>query len=82
MGYKKSVWRTLALITQLGISMLTPIFLCVFLGWFLDEKFGWHTLIPLLILGILAGGQTAYRLAKHAIRDAERDRPKEEQEEK
>lgn len=72
MGYKKSVWRTLALITQLGISMLTPIFLCVFVGWFLDNKFGWHTLIPLLILGILAGAQTAYRLAKYAIRDAEK----------
>ena len=29
MKYKKSVYRTFALITQLGISMIVPILLCL-----------------------------------------------------
>lgn len=73
MNYKKGVWRTLALITQLGISMLTPVFLCVFVGWVLDKKFGWHTLIPLMILGFIAGAKSAYSLAKTTIRENDRD---------
>ena len=28
MGYKKQVFRSLAMVTQLGISVMTPIFLC------------------------------------------------------
>lgn len=32
MKYKKSVYRTFALITQLGISMIVPILLCVWVG--------------------------------------------------
>ena len=32
MKYKKSVHRTFALITQLGISMIVPILLCVWVG--------------------------------------------------
>ena len=39
MKYKRSVYRTFALITQLGLSMITPIFLCVFLAVFLEKKF-------------------------------------------
>lgn len=71
MKYKKSVYRTLALVTQLGISMLAPILLCVFLGHYLDEKFGWHSFIPLLVLGILAGGRNCLLIAKHANEDKE-----------
>ena len=37
MKYKRSVYRTFALITQLGLSMITPIFLCVFLAVFLEK---------------------------------------------
>ena len=69
MSYKKSVYRTFALITQLGLSMLTPIFLCVFLGSFLENKFEAPVFVPLLILGILAGGRNVYALAKHANED-------------
>lgn len=71
MKYKKSVYRTFALITQLGISMLTPVFLCIFLGSFLQEKYGIPVFVPLLILGIMAGGRNVYILAKHANEDPE-----------
>lgn len=71
MDYKRSVYRTLALITQLGISIITPILLCTFLGVYLEEQFALPLTIPLLILGILAGGRNAYLLARRANEDPE-----------
>lgn len=71
MKYKKSVFKTLSLITQLGISMIVPIFLCVYVGNYLDNRFHWHTFIPLMILGILAGFRNCYILVKDANRDEE-----------
>lgn len=50
MKYKRSVYRTFALITQLGLSMITPIFLCVFLAVFLEKKFSISLFIPLVIM--------------------------------
>ena len=48
--------RMLALITQLGISMLTCIFLCMIIGKFLSERLQISWIFPLfLLLGILAG---------------------------
>ncbi len=73
MKYRKGVYRTLALITQLGISMLVPIFLCVFLGSYIDEKFNLNTFIPLMLLGMLAGARNVYKLIKQSY-DEEGDR--------
>ena len=49
MRYKKSVHKSFAMISQVGISMLVPIFLCCMLGLFLENKFGFHfsSLVPL-----------------------------------
>lgn len=66
MKQKKSVYTTFALISQLGISMIVPIFLCTFIGMKLDERFGWATTIPMILIGILAGSRNAYVLVKHA----------------
>lgn len=71
MKYKKSVFRTLSLITQLGISMIVPIFICVYLGNYIDSKFNLHTFIPLMVLGILAGFRNCYILVKDANKDEE-----------
>ena len=38
MKYKKSVYQSLVLITQFGINMIVPIFLCTGLGIFIDKK--------------------------------------------
>lgn len=63
MRNNKSVFRNIALITQLGIHMLTPVFLCVAAGVYIDNKFSTYFTLPLLIVGILAGARNAYRLA-------------------
>lgn len=66
MKQKKNIYTTFALISQLGISMIVPIFLCTYIGIKLDEKFGWSTTIPLIILGVLAGARNVYVLAVQA----------------
>lgn len=71
MKYKKSVHKTFALITQLGISMIVPILMCVLLGSWLEKKTAIPFTIPLIILGVLAGGRNVYILARHANEDPE-----------
>lgn len=66
MGHKKKVYTTLALISQLGISMIVPIFLCTFVGVKLDERFDLSVTIPLIVCGILAGIRNVYALVKQA----------------
>lgn len=63
---KKAVWaKSLLMITQIGITMLVPIFLCLFLGMFLNEALGTVYAVPvLLILGIAASFRNVYYLTK------------------
>lgn len=69
MSDRKKVFRTLALVSQLGFSILAPVFLCVFLGIWLEEKFSFPLFVPLIIIGVLAGGRNAWALLKQAIYD-------------
>ena len=63
--YKKSVYRSLTLITQFGINMLVPIFLCVLAGVYIGKKFSidWIT-IPLFAVGALAGFRNIFIMAR------------------
>lgn len=67
MKYKKEVFRSLTLVTQLGISVMVPVFLCIFVGVMIDKYFHTSTTVWLLFLGILAGGRNAYILAKNVL---------------
>lgn len=68
--YNRSVYRSLAVITQFGINMLVPIFLCSFLGIYLDKKFGTsYIMIILFFLGALAGFRNIYIVAKRIYSD-------------
>ena len=81
MSQKKSGLENLVLITQLGINVITPILLCLLAGSWLDKKTGWNTVLIFLILGVLSGALSAYRMAKRTI-DKEKeqlDKEKEEQ---
>ncbi len=65
MGYKKSVFRSLIMISQFGINMIVPMIVCGALGWFLDKKLGTGFLaIVLFFVGALAGFTNVYRMAK------------------
>lgn len=67
----KEIGKALALITQLGITMAVPIFLCLILGSFLDKVF--HTgnilMIIFIILGICAGFRSIYVMTKGFYKD-------------
>lgn len=52
----KGALKNVALITQLGISMITPIFLGVFIGSWIDKKVGTDGIFMLIFLFIGVGG--------------------------
>ena len=68
---KGSIGKAFSLVTQLSLTVLTGAGLFLALGLWLDERFGWSTTVPLLILGILGGAQGAYDLAKRLIDQSE-----------
>ena len=74
--YHRNVYRCLAMITQFGISMLVPIFLCSFLGIFLDRKFDTQFwMVLLFFVGAAAGFRNVYRMAKTIYEEkSEKDR--------
>ena len=61
----KNVYRALTMISQFGINMLVPIFICSFAGMFFDWKFGtsFWTVI-LFFVGALAGFTNVFRFAR------------------
>ncbi len=69
------VIKALLLVTQLGISMMVPIFLCVFAGNFIDGKAGTSFWLPVfLVLGIAAAFRNVYYLLKpFYAKDKERE---------
>lgn len=74
--YNKEVYRSLTLITQFGINMLVPIFLCTFLGIFLDNKLGTNFIVIILFfIGAIAGARNIYIFAK-GIYDKPKDKDK------
>lgn len=70
MRYKKSVYRALALISQFGINMLVPIFLCSFVGMFIDRKAGTsYWMVLLFFVGALAGFRNVYIFARRIYKE-------------
>lgn len=65
MIFNRSVYQALTMIGQFGINMLVPVFICSFLGMFLDEKLGTDFLVIILFfVGAVAGGYNVYRFSK------------------
>lgn len=79
MRYKKSVFRSLAMVSQLGLCVVTPVFLCIFAGYQLDSRFETKSMIPLLILGVLGGGRGAFKMAQQTLLQEQREDEKERQ---
>lgn len=75
MKNKSGVAKGILMISQIGISMLVPIFLCVFVGRKLDDYFGtsYITIIG-IILGIMAAFRNIYHMTKSFYsKDKERE---------
>ena len=66
---KNQIFRNIALISQLGINIIVPVFICLLIGKGIDRIAGtdWWILI-MLVVGILSGGKSAYDTAMNSIR--------------
>lgn len=65
MKYNRSVYHSLMMISQFGINILVPIFLCSFIGMYIDKKCGttfW--IVILFFIGAAAGVRNVFRFAK------------------
>ena len=65
--FDNKVWKTLVLITQVGLSILVPIFFLVWIGVIIKNKFSVDLILFLLILGVLVSIRNAYKLIKPFI---------------
>ena len=61
----KKIVSAFMLVTQIGITMMTPIFLCVIIGVVVQNKTGFEYSVPIgLLLGIISAFRNAYILTK------------------
>ena len=80
MRQKKNGLENLVLITQFGLNVVTPVLICVLLGSWIDKKTRLHTVLIFLILGVLSGGLSAYKMAKHIVDREKEDEDREKKE--
>lgn len=70
--------KGLSLVTQFGLQMAIPIFLCIFIGNFLDNKLGTEVLFLIIftVIGVLAAFRNMYvvgmRYAKKERKDSKK----------
>ena len=65
MKYNRNVYHSLMMISQFGINMLVPIFLCSFIGIVIDRKFDTsYWVVVLFFVGAAAGFRNVFRFAK------------------
>lgn len=79
MHFDKAVFRSLAMISQLGFCVLAPVLFCVFVGYQIDSRYGTMWTIPLLILGVLAGVRCAWQMLRSVMAQERRDAEKQRQ---
>jgi len=65
-------WRPLALVTQLGLTVVVSLVLSLLLGLWLDNLLGTKPILTLLfsLIGVAAGTVGVYRLVAQAIAEA------------
>lgn len=66
MRFDRKMLENIALVTQIGISMITPIILCILLGNFIDKKLNLSKPIFLMIFTVLGVATSFVSLFKLA----------------
>ncbi len=69
-------WRPLTLVTQVGLTMVVTLVLCLLLGLWLDSLLHTSPLLTLVfsLIGIVAGTIGVYRMVSEAIAESVADR--------
>ena len=65
--------KYLSLISQVGFTMVTPVLLCTFVGIKLEEKFHFPCILIFLLLGVISGCMSGYRLIMNSLKKMEKD---------
>ena len=78
MNYKKSVYTTFAMISQVGISMVVPILLCTYAGVWLEGKYDFPFTVIMIVVGVMAGVRNVVVLVKRMKQVVEEDLNEEE----
>lgn len=61
----KRVFKSFTMVTQISLSMMVPIFLCIFLGYTLDQKFNTNYWFLIFMgLGFITSFRNVYYLTK------------------
>ena len=61
----KRVLKAITMVTQVSISMIVPIFLCIFVGYQLDKRFQTsYWFLIFMVLGFLTSFRNVYYLTK------------------
>lgn len=65
-------------LTQLGLTMLLPLVLCLGGCWWAVGHWGWPlwVYLPVVLLGLAAGAQNFWVFAKEHLKKAEKDKPR------
>ena len=66
---QSQVVKMLFLISQIGITMLVTIFLCIILGMGIDKLFGTKLLVWFIVLGVISGFRSVFILVRGYIGD-------------
>lgn len=71
--FSKDVFRSLALVSQAGFAVITPILILTLIGVKVDGYFGTHFFIPLLILGVVSGMVSMFKTLMGAVHASVRE---------
>ena len=79
--FDPKVGKTLALISQIGINMIVPIFMMGWLGNWVANRFSAQFFFPLfLFLGAAGGFRSVYSLIAPLLRDDKKEEADEKEE--
>ncbi len=69
---KNRKWiEDLALVSQVGLTVIGSVLFCLFLGYYLDKWLGFKAIFKILfiLLGIIGGGYAAFRQIQERTKD-------------
>ncbi len=75
--FKSEVFKSWALVLQLGISVLVPIFLMIAFAYIIREYFKIDFMLLFVILGVLAGVRNVYVILKNYLATMDKNKSKE-----
>ena len=61
--------KTLTLVTHIGFTMLTAIFLCMGIGYLIDTYCGTKLMVWFVILGVVSGFRSVYIIIREYLRE-------------